>query len=85
MKNWDPTSCCVYKFVVITGQLKKNKVMASDAESNGLVQGWATPVLEGRCPACLRCFPSTTHLIQMNRSPSACDPGLHKTVNHPFI
>ena len=50
-----------------------------------LKRGWAAPVLEGRCPACLRSFPATTHLIQMNGSPSASHPGLRKTANDPFI
>ena len=28
-------------------------------------QGWPNPVLKGRCPAGLRCFPASTHLIQI--------------------
>ena len=27
-----------------------------------ILQGWAIQVLEGRCPACFRCFPLPAHL-----------------------
>ena len=33
----------------------------------GLDQGCQTLVLEGRCPACFRCFPDPAHLIRMNQ------------------
>ena len=36
-----------------------------------LDQGYSSPVLEGRCPACFRCFPLPTHLflIMISSSP----------------
>ena len=40
-------------------------------------QGYPNSGLEGRCPACLRCFPDTTHLILMNGLD--CHPGLHES------
>ena len=43
---------------------------------DGLVQGCPNPVLEGRCPAYLRCSPASVHLIQMNGSlTDLCRPG----------
>ena len=48
-------------------------------------QGWPTLVLESCNPACLRCFPASALLIQMNGPPSACQPGLHRSVNDPFM
>ena len=35
-------------------------------EDQCVKQGWADPVLEGRCPAGRRGFPASAHLIQMN-------------------
>ena len=41
-----------------------------------LIQGSPAPVLEGRSPACLRCFPASAYLIQMNGSLTDLDDGL---------
>ena len=48
-------------------------------------QGSPTPALEGPWPACLRCFPASAHLIQMNGSPSASHPSRHRSFTDPLI
>ena len=62
-----------------------SSVVGGTQNSRSLEQGSPTPVLEGPCPECLRCFPASAHWIQLNGSPSVCHPGLHRSVNDPFI
>ena len=83
-KDFIPVACADSCVRLFESWLSQGSHEVAKSLRDRLPQRSPTQALEGHCPACFRCFPSSTQQIQMNGSWTCADLGDKLMVIHSF-